>query len=347
MKRISVVDDILCHVVFTAVMIIQLFFCQPDLFAGDLLDLTESETGTNDNMSVKSGSSGDDIGDLRKIQKAFNSSKEFQNTLVYRYNQLSTYKIRLRTTMDTLLILPKNEVVSVFNLGDDVNFSFVPLKDIQGDNTNMGIIKNLHSGADTNLIVIGCSGNTYNFYLRIDDHQSEFLPHLKVYIEDDNIDEKLRALKALKISDANTGKTPPTISSENNNKDNYRDLMELKDYLRKIDNTPMRLLYRNQNLDFRYIIFKKGNVISPKAVFDDGYWTYFRMSTGDNLDKTSELPAILKVVGGIEQPVNSRVVRNYIIAETTGATFALRINDRVLCVEKRIDHQKRFMQQAK
>jgi len=306
-------------------------------FSGDLIDLSESPTNSN----MQTNLSTTDIGDLNRIQAAFNSSKEFQNTLVYQYNNLSTYKVRLRTSMDTLLILPEHESITIFNFADDVNFSFVPLKTTKGENSNMGIIKNLHHGADTNLIIIGESGNSYNFYVRTDDYSSKFLPHLKVFIEDKDFKSKLkkkRNAKTLMSPDSSAG--PP---SPEGNEAGYRSNLDLGDYLRKIDNTPMRLLHRNQDLDFRYIIFKKGNVISPKAVFDDGYWTYFRMATGENLDKVSELPVVLKVINGIEQPVNTRVVRNYIIAETTGATFALRVDNRVLCIEKRVDHEKSFL----
>jgi len=306
--------------------------------ADDLLDLSATQT----NSDMETTASSVDIGDLNRIQEAFNVSKEFQNTLIYKYNPLSTYKIRLRTSMDSLLILPEKEVITIYNFGDDVNFSFSPLKDGTGINTNMGIIKNLNSGADTNLIIIGKSGNSYNFYLRTDDHSSTFLPHLKVFIEDPNIARKLESEKSIQVSVAGAGDSPKSTMS-GSAVTSYREGMDISDYLRTIDNTPMRLLHLNQNLDFRYVIFKKGNVMSPKAVFDDGYWTYFRLSTDDNLDKVAELPVVLKVVNGIEQPVNTRVVNNYVIAETTGSIFALRVDDRVLCIEKRIEHEKRFL----
>ncbi len=308
--------------------------------AEELIDL--SDTQTNTDMATPLGAT--EIGDLNRIQEAFNDSEAFNNTLIYQYNKRSTYKIRLRTAMDTLLILPVQERILIHNFGDDVNFNFQPLKNGKGNNSNMGIIKNLHSGADTNLIVIGSSGNSYNFYLRIDDHSSNFLPHLKVFVEDKNIISKLKKQRASKLT-ITTGDTTvdPTAVASSNDQTSYRDNLELGDYLKKIDNTPMRLLHRNQDLDFRYTIFKKGNVISPKAVFDDGFWTYFRMSTDDNLDKISELPVILKVVNGVEQPVNSRVARNYLIAETTGSIFALRVDDRVLCIEKTIEHKNAFI----
>lgn len=310
------------------------------LSGSEVLDLseTEDESYTNTDMLTPA----EELGDLSRVQKAFNESKEFQNTLVYEYNPLSTYKIRLRTAMDTLLVLPQKEVITIYNFGDDVNFSFTPLSDEAGRNTNMGIIKNIHAGADTNLIIIGLSGNSYNFYLRTDDYSSSFLPHLKVFLKDSKIKDKLAALKKSKKPGLKPVLKDSAIDSSPAQSVLYRDNMDLSDYLRKIDNTPLRILHRHQNLDFRYTIFKKGNVIAPMAVFDDGYWTYFRMSTEPNLDKISELPAVLKVVSGIETPVNTRVVNNYIIAETTGSIFALRIDERVLCVEKTVDHENLF-----
>ena len=297
----------------------------------DVLDLSSpSQVNSEMNMS--------EIGDLGRIQESFNKSKEFANTLVYTYNQRSTYKVRLRTAMDTFLSLPEGEIISIFNFGDDKNFNFVPLKDAQGQNTHMGIIKNIYPGADTNLIIIGISGNSYNFYVRVDDHKSPHLPHLKVFITDDKIEDKLKTTRLSRTA-LNTG----TSSNLNADGNSFRDDLSLDDYLKNIDNTPLRLLHRKQGLDFRYVIYLKGNVISPKAVFDDGYWTYFKMTNEQNLDKIAELPAVMKVSSGVEQPVNTRVVRNYIIAETTGLIWALRINDRVLCIEKELDHPKRIL----
>ncbi|MBU2645529.1 TrbG/VirB9 family P-type conjugative transfer protein [bacterium] len=318
-----------------------LVFSLSSVSSAELLDLSDAEPDTQTNTEMHTSS--EELGDLSRIQKAFNDSKAFQNTLVYEYNALSTYKIRLRTAMDTLIILPEKEVISIFNFGDDVNFAFHPLKDNQGKNTNMGIIKNIHAGADTNLIIIGLSGNSYNFYLRTDDYSSDYLPHLKVFLTDQKISEKLKKARRQKKPRLEQITGDDSEAGRASGADPYRDNMDLSDYLRMIDNTPLKLLDRNQNLDFRYTIFKKGNVIAPMAVFDDGYWTYFRMSSSKNLDKVPELPAVLKVVSGIETPVNTRVVNNYIIAETTGSIFALRIDDRVLCVEKTIDHQKRFI----
>jgi ComB9 competence protein len=302
----------------------------------EVLDL--SATQINSTMKIS------EIGDLGRVQESFNESKEFSNTLSYQYNDRSTYKIRLRTAMDTFLSLPKGEVITIFNFGDDKNFSFVPLKDGSGTNTHMGIIKNIYPGADTNLIIIGASGNSYNFYVRVDDHHSSHLPHLKVFILDPNILKKLKTNHRVKAVSSSASQTAAPGAGGGGE---YRDNLNLTDYLRSIDNTPMRLLQRNQDLDFRYKIFLKNNVISPKVVFDDGYWTYFRMSNDDNLDKIAELPVLLKVSSGIEQPVNTRIVRNYIIAETTGMIWALRIDDRVLCVEKLKDHERSFLKPKK
>jgi len=321
-----------------SLILICLFLLPFSALSEDLIDLSDTQT----NSSMQTSPSVTEIGDLARIQEAFNQSKEFQNTMVYQYNKLSTYKVRLRTAMDTLLILPDLESIQIYNFGDDLNFKFSPLKNAKGQNSNMGIIKNIHPGADTNLIIIGSSGNSYNFYLRTDDFSSRFLPHLKVFIEDKDFALKLKSKRSSSILLLTATDATPDGNSDTKSP-SYRDSLDLNDYLKKIDNTPMRVLHRNQNLDFRYVIYKKGNVISPKAIFDDGYWTYFRMSTQSNLDKIAELPVILKVVNGIEQPINTRVVRNYIIAETTGSIFALRVDNRVLCIEKSIDHEKRFI----
>lgn len=271
------------------------------------------------------------IRDLKRIQPAFKESGPKDNTIEYSYDETFTYKVRCRTAMDTQIILPKGEVIAFQKFGEDKNFRFTPIRDENGMNTHMGYIEVRFAGADTNLTLIGESGNIYNFYVRVDDHKSSQLPHFKVFIKDPRFKEKLLELKK-PVAKAEQPKTDPVKNSLK--RPEFKTDEEIGDYLRMIDTLPMRKLYTNQNLDFRYVIYLRKNLIAPMAVFDDGYWTYFRMSSRDNLDKVKDLPVVYEVTEGIEQMVNTRVVNNYIIAETLADTWAMRIGNRFLCIEK-------------
>lgn len=66
-------------------------------------------------------------------------------------------------------------------------------------------------------------------------------------------------------------------------------------------------------------------------VFDDGKYTYFKYNREKALSK---FPYPYKVVDGYDNPINSRVVGNYIIAEDVGKKWTLRLGDEYVCVQK-------------
>jgi hypothetical protein len=74
--------------------------------------------------------------------------------------------------------------------------------------------------------------------------------------------------------------------------------------------------------------------LSPLRVFDDGIWTYFQMFEENNMDKQTRFPALYRVVGQTETPVNTRVVGGTVIAETTAEIWVLRNGDQYLCIRK-------------
>ena len=118
------------------------------------------------------------LDDIKRIQEAFNQSKPDSNIIIYRYDPKHTYKIRLRSFMTTVIQLPEWEEIYAFTLGDTNLFQFEVL-----NKKNVGVIKNRFAGADSNLTIIGTSGNIYNFYLRVDNVKSPFLPLNVVYVQ--------------------------------------------------------------------------------------------------------------------------------------------------------------------
>jgi ComB9 competence protein len=68
--------------------------------------------------------------------------------------------------------------------------------------------------------------------------------------------------------------------------------------------------------------------IAPKRVFSDGVFTWF--DYGDKWDR-EDLPAVYRVVDGVDTPVNTRVKGTMLVAEAAGA-FTLRNGQRTVCV---------------
>ncbi|MCK5096979.1 MAG: hypothetical protein KAR45_02690, partial [Desulfobacteraceae bacterium] len=65
-------------------------------------------------------------------------------------------------------------------LGDNQNFNFAKIE----ERDNLFTVWGIRPGGDTNLTVVGKSGNIYSFYLRIDSTESAYLPNLVYYISD-------------------------------------------------------------------------------------------------------------------------------------------------------------------
>jgi hypothetical protein len=68
--------------------------------------------------------------------------------------------------------------------------------------------------------------------------------------------------------------------------------------------------------------------IAPKRVFSDGIFTFFDF--GERWTST-DLPAVYRVVDGVDTPVNTRIRGTMLIAEASGA-FTLRNGQRTVCV---------------
>ncbi len=254
--------------------------------------------------------------DLNQIQYTFNKSKIDSNIKIFKYNRTHTYKINLREYMQCLIVLPENERIQDFALGDSAIFQFTPLIRKKGDKPkNIFQLSVNQYGCDTNLTVIGLSGNIYSFYLRANGVKNNVDPDMVVYIENKD---------PLPVLTGNSDKTckeceadnPPSLQS--NKKDDY--IRELT----KINPSDINISYTTS----------KGNQdLKPLKIFDDGYFTYFQYGK-KNLDKVENLPVIYKVVGGYDSPVNSRIERGFIIAESISEKWTLRSGEEYLCVRK-------------
>lgn len=77
--------------------------------------------------------------------------------------------------------------------------------------------------------------------------------------------------------------------------------------------------------------YKQAEDLKAIDVFDDGKYTYFKYNREKALSK---FPYPYKVVDGYDNPINSRVVGNYIIAEDVNPKWTLRLGEEYVCVQK-------------
>ncbi|WQV86208.1 TrbG/VirB9 family P-type conjugative transfer protein [Helicobacter pylori] len=69
----------------------------------------------------------------------------------------------------------------------------------------------------------------------------------------------------------------------------------------------------------------------PTQIFNDEQFTYFKFNRSD---ARSKFPVVYKVVDGYDNPVNSRVVGDYLIAEDVSNQWNLKLGKAYLCIEK-------------
>ncbi|MFT2736637.1 TrbG/VirB9 family P-type conjugative transfer protein [Helicobacter pylori] len=271
--------------------------------------------------------------DLNAIQGSFfdkNRSK-MSNTLNVDYFQGQTYKIRLRYAMATLLFFSKP--ISDFVLGDKVGFDAKILE----SNDRILLIKPLQIGVDSNISVIDNEGKVFSFYVFSTTFTSSKHPNLQVFIEDKNyysnafmkpqiqentFEKALTNNKPLKEEKEET-KEEETITIG----DNTNAMKIVKKDIQK----GYRALKSSQRKWYCLGICSKKSKLSlmPEEIFNDKQFTYFKF---DKKLALSKFPVIYKVVDGYDNPVNTRIVGDYIIAEDVSAKWTLRLGKDYLCI---------------
>ncbi len=283
--------------------------------------------------------------DLNAIQGSFfdkNRSK-MSNTLNVDYFQGQTYKIRLRYAMATLLFFSKP--ISDFVLGDKVGFDAKILE----SNDRILLIKPLQIGVDSNISVIDNEGKIFSFYVFSTTFTSSKHPNLQVFIEDKNYYSNafIKPQKENKENKENTLENAPTNNKplkEEPLKEKKEETKEKEEETITIgDNTnAMKIVKKDIQKGYKAlkssqrkwyclgICSKKSKLsLMPKEIFNDKQFTYFKF---DKKLALSKFPVIYKVVDGYDNPVNTRIVGDYIIAEDVSAKWTLRLGKDYLCI---------------
>ncbi|WRA86613.1 TrbG/VirB9 family P-type conjugative transfer protein [Helicobacter pylori] len=280
--------------------------------------------------------------DLNAIQGSFfdkNRSK-MSNTLNIDYFQGQTYKIRLRYAMATLLFFSKP--ISDFVLGDKVGFDAKILE----SNDRILLIKPLQIGVDSNISVIDSEGKIFSFYVFSTTFTSSKHPNLQVFIEDKNYYSNA-FLKPQKENKEKENKENTLENAPINNKPLKEEKEETKEKEEETitigDNTnAMKIVKKDIQKGYKalkssqrkwYCLWacsKKSKLsLMPKEIFNDKQFTYFKF---DKRLALSKFPVIYKVVDGYDNPVNTRIVGDYIIAEDVSTKWTLRLGKDYLCI---------------
>lgn len=279
--------------------------------------------------------------DLNAIQGSFfdkNRSK-MSNTLNIDYFQGQTYKIRLRYAMATLLFFSKP--ISDFVLGDKVGFDAKILE----SNDRILLIKPLQIGVDSNISVIDNEGKIFSFYVFSTTFTSSKHPNLQVFIEDKNYysnaflkpQNKENALENTLTNDNKPLKEEPLKEEKEETKEKEEETITIGDntnamkIVKKDIQKGYKALKSSQRKWYCLGICSKKSKLSlmPKEIFNDKQFTYFKF---DKRLALSKFPVIYKVVDGYDNPVNTRIVGDYIIAEDVSTKWTLRLGKDYLCI---------------
>ncbi|GAA9897483.1 hypothetical protein VN0773_09090 [Helicobacter pylori] len=272
--------------------------------------------------------------DLNAIQGSFfdkNRSK-MSNTLNIDYFQGQTYKIRLRYAMATLLFFSKP--ISDFVLGDKVGFDAKILE----SNDRILLIKPLQIGVDSNISVIDNEGKVFSFYVFSTTFTSSKHPNLQVFIEDKNYYSNAFMKPQNKenaLEKAHTNNNKPLKEEKEETKEEETitigDNTNAMKIVKKDIQRGYRALKSSQRKWYCLGICSKKSKLSlmPEEIFNDKQFTYFKF---DKKLALSKFPVVYKVVDGYDNPVNTRIVGDYIIAEDVSAKWTLRLGKDYLCI---------------
>ncbi|ECL7558317.1 type IV secretion system protein VirB9 [Campylobacter jejuni] len=236
---------------------------------------------------------------LNALQKRFFQKKYsgYENTLNLNYQENKTEKIRTRFAMATTIIFQTD--ITNYILGDTTGFKVEEIPNLP----NAIAIKPLLIGIDTSLTIFTKDNKIHTFYIFSTDYKNSKDPNLIVYIKDD--------------------KTQNLID-EKNEKIN-KEYLIIKEGIAEV---------RVKKTDIYNHYLQKGTNpnkwLVAEEIFDDKKFTYFKYDK----KKMPQIPAIFAVIDNQDSPVESRVIGNYIIAETTAKKFTIRSGNSYICVEK-------------
>ncbi len=256
---------------------------------------------------------------LRDVQVKFNNSSANDNTMRFKWSSQKTFKVKMRLRIKTLIVLPEDEVIKAYTIGDNKSFK---VSSISADFKNMVDVQSFYAGVDTNLTIIGRTGRIYNFYLRSYGVQSKMLPDFTIYVDAPSLSPQKSAQF---LSDV--GRDGARLSRRDKI---IRKITAENDYLRNLE--------EGEEIFIDYKMYGDKE-IAPYSAYDDGKWTYFDFR-GQGIVESGRMPVIYKVIDGFDAIVNTRFEGGFIIAESINQGWTLKNGQKTVCVKTK--NKKKF-----
>jgi ComB9 competence protein len=259
---------------------------------------------------------------LGQIQHAWDNADTKAGVYVVDYAADKIMRVRVREFIPSTIVFPSWETFSSEPLLGD-SFAFEAGWAAPGKLA----LRAKQVGTDTAVTLFGGSGNVYAFYVRSEGANSVNVPDVLVYVRAPLPISMMGGVLKEASAQADGAKlggevaksiaTPPRTKPANERQVTG----ELSpDFVKGMAFDPAKLRF-----DFS---MAGDRSIAPARVFTDGIFTFFDF--GDRWD-SSDLPAVYRVVDGVDTPVNTRIKGTMLIAEASGA-FTLRNGQRTVCV---------------
>ncbi len=255
---------------------------------------------------------------LGAVQDAWEHADQKAGVYNVAYAPDEIIRLRVREKMPVTIVLPEWEEVGPVANGDPFVFGYQQIQ------KNMVVVEAAHVGADASFTIVGrMSGRVYAFYLRSEGFNSTVIPDVVVYVKAaapaGTVTVSMAAPPAASYGTA--AASPASAPEDVPANGGEREIgLHDPDYLTEVPFDP-------EKLQFGFTM-SGDPTIAPERVFSDGVFTYFDWGSRWN---GTDLPAVWRVVDGIDTPQNTRIRGNMLIVEATGA-FTLRNGQRVVCV---------------
>lgn len=307
-----------------ALLILPLYLCSNSIFVDD------NKTSAAENLNNEIFEKDKTLIDMESVQRSFldKKNKKLNSILNIKYKQNKTYRVQTRVLMNTMIILNEDKIAGNPYYGNK-GFTVKKLGVGKYDFSNILLIQPKFIGIDTNLTIIGESGNVYSFYLYSTDHNSKSLPNTVVFVSEEK--KQIDKLTVVNLEKKEFYKKDKKISPA---KENIKD----PDYFYIGEGKNRIKIYKKQVINDFVQDGEEG--LKAKEIFRDNKFVYFKYDKDYSL---STFPALFKVVDGFDSPINFRIVGDYLVAETIANKFTLRIENKHVCVRrlKDLKHEKK------
>lgn len=239
-----------------------------------------------------------------------------------------SYKVQVREWMVTTIELPKGEVIESADLGDQKGFQ------VSQRGKNRLAVRPVGHGYDTNLLIYGKSGAIYPVYLRAIGFNAVDITDFVVRIQGTvSMPEDTADMAVPGIADDKgkaTGNTP--VNAKQAAASGLAQAFAgadpkaspVQDFVQEVPFDPSKLHGWGQ-----YKLSGNDDTMRPETIFRDDRFTYIKY--GDKWTEI-ELPNAYVMVDDIDEVVNTRVMGDTYIIESTRPKITLKSGKSYLCI---------------